>query len=285
MGSPAGLLGLVAALSYGVGDFVGGALSRRLPALTLLVLGQGAALLVLLPASTLVAGTPGAAALAWGAGAGVAGAAGSYCFLRGFATGRLGVVTPTASVTAAGLPVLVDLLRGVAVSRPAAIGIVLALVAVVLVGLPEPRRTGDHLPPGPSRRGVGWGLGAGAAHAVMYVLLGEAPTGSGLWPAVALFVVIVGVALAAAWLRGARLRLSPRQVPAVLTVGALSAAGTVAYLLAAGAGSVGVAAVTTELSPVVTAVLARVLLAEPLPALRTLGLALAVVAGVLIGSG
>ncbi|HWN26656.1 MAG TPA: DMT family transporter [Actinomycetospora sp.] len=284
MGSAAGLLGLAAALSYGVGDFVGGALSRRLPALTLLVLGQGAALLVLLPASTLVDGTPGPAALAWGAGAGVAGAAGSYCFLRGFATGRLGVVTPTASVTAAGLPVLVDLLRGVAVSGPAALGIVLALVAVVLVGLPEPRGAA-HPSPGPTRRGVGWGLGAGAAHAVMYVLLGEAPTGGGLWPAVALFVVIVGVALPAAGLRGTRLRLPPRQVPAVLTVGVLSAAGTVAYLLAAGAGSVGVAAVTTELSPVVTAVLARVLLAEPLPPLRSLGLALAVLAGVLIGSG
>jgi drug/metabolite transporter (DMT)-like permease len=282
MGSAAGLLGLAAAVSYGVGDFVGGALSRRLPTLTLLVLGQGVALLVLLPASTVVAGTPDSAALMWGGGAGLAGVVGSYCFLRGFATGRLGVVTPAASVTAAGLPVLVDLVRGVAVSGPITAGIVLAIIAVALVGAREPHKAANPSSLGPTRSGVGWGLGAGAAHAVMYVLLGEAPAGAGLWPVTALFVVITGVALPTAIMRGARLRLSPRQLPPVLAVGGLSAAGTVAYLFAAGAGSVGVAAVTTELSPVITAILARVLLAEPLPPLRSLGLLLAVLAGVLI---
>lgn len=285
MGSAAGLLGLAAAVSYGVGDFVGGALSRRLPTLTLLVLGQGAALLVLLPASTAIPGTPDPAALMWGGGAGLAGVVGSYCFLRGFAAGRLGVVTPAASVTAAGLPVLVDLLGGVAVSGPTAAGIGLAIVAVVLVGAREPEKAAGSSSMGPTRSGAGWGLGAGAAHAVMYVLLGEVPPGAGLWPVTAVFVVIVGVALPTAVVRGARLRLSRRQWPAVLGIGVLSAAGTVAYLFASSAGSVGVAAVTTELSPVVTAILARVLLAEPLPPLRSLGLLLAILASVLIAIG
>lgn len=287
----AALLGLLAALSYGAGDFVSGALSRRLPTLVLLAVGQSAALLVLIPVTALTGGPIGMGAWGWGGLAGAAGAVGGYCFVRGFRAGRLAVVAPAASVTAAGLPILADLTTGVRLSTPAILGVVTAIVAVALVGAREPVRPADSgadqndAAPRGTGSGLGWGLGAGAAHAAMYVCLGQAPAGAGVGPVTAAFVVTAALAVAAAALGRVRWRLPAREAPAVIVVGVLAAGGTVGFLYAAGAGSIGIAAVTTELSPLVTALLARVVLREPLPPLRTAGLVLAVAAGTLIGIG
>lgn len=291
MGSAASL-GLIAALSYGIGDFLNGALSRRLPAATLLLFGQGAALLILIPTSTLLPGHAGSAALAWGAASGLTGTAGSYCLLRGYRYGRLAVVSPAASVAAAGLPVLADLARGVNVSPLAGTGVVVALLAVVLVGArPTPRASEQQSPATADERrrqagsGLGWGLAAGAAHAAMYLLLAQAPAGSGLWPVTALFVVLAALTAATSLARRNPVLPAPHSVPGLLIIGVFSAAGTVGFLLATNAGSVGIAAVTTELSPVATAVLARLFLREHLPPLRVAGLVLAVLASALIGLG
>ena len=201
-------------------------------------------------------------------------------------------------MTAAGLPVLVDVALGVRPTAVTGAGIVVAVVAVVavaLVGAREPapgpetgRATGPTTAAVPGS-GLGWGLGAGAAHAAMYVFLGRAPVGAGVWPVTAAFAVTGLLALLVLGVQHARRRLRLRvpwsEVPAVLAVGVLAAGGTVGFLYAAAGGSVGVAAVTTELSPVATALLARLVLTEPLPPPRVAGLVLAVAAATLVGLG
>lgn len=183
------LLGAATALSFGVGDLLQGVASRRLPVLAVLVVGQSAGLLAVLGAAVMTTQPAASTSTAWGAAAGVAAVAGTALLLLGFRRGRISVVAPTASVAAAGIPVVVDLLRDISLSPSAAAGIALAITATVLVTRAEPN------PPAASRSGgAALGLGAVTAHDAMYLALGQAGTTSGLWPVVANSALFVDAA-------------------------------------------------------------------------------------------
>src|SRR5262245_5357930 len=88
------LFGLGSGLSWGLADFFGGLLSRKLPALTVAFwshLAGGAALFLVLA----IRGEPAPGpALLWGVAAGVIGAVGLIFFYRGLAEGAMSVVAP-----------------------------------------------------------------------------------------------------------------------------------------------------------------------------------------------
>ena len=273
-------LSVAAAASFGTGDFFQGLASRRAPLLPVLVVGQGAGGLAVLLAALVQQDRPGLGALAWGGVAGLGATVGSVALLRGFRHGRLAVVAPTASVVATGLPLGVDALRGVALDASTLLGIGLALLAVVLVS----RTKADEraAPAGAAAGGAGWGLAAGAGHAGMYLGLDQAGSDSGAWPVVSTYAVLVVLAAGTAAARRRRLLVDREALPVVLAGGLLGAAGTALFLFAAAGGTVGIAAVVVELSPLVTALLARALLHETLPPTRQAGLVAAAVALVLL---
>src|ERR671910_3414460 len=95
-------LALGAAVSYGIGDFLGGLSARRVHVLTVLVLSQlvgGMAVAVWVA----VAGEEflGAGAVAAAMAAGLCGAVGLGALYRGMAVGAMSVVAPISSVAAA----------------------------------------------------------------------------------------------------------------------------------------------------------------------------------------
>ena len=127
------LLSLLAAASYGLGDFNGGLFSRRGGAWAVSLVAQlgGTACVLLVVAFT--GGSPTTADLGWAVVAGIANGFGTAFLYRGLAAGRMGVVAPVSAVGAVVVPVLVGLLVG---ERPAALvwlGVLLALPAIWLV--------------------------------------------------------------------------------------------------------------------------------------------------------
>ena len=137
------LLGILVALSYGAGDFLGGLATRSLPVTTVVAASQASALVVL--AVTLpLEGTP----VPWsdvglGALAGSVGVVGVLLLYQGLATGAMGVVAPVTAVGAAVVPLVVGLATGERPAPVALLGAVLALGAVALW------RAGATLPTGP----------------------------------------------------------------------------------------------------------------------------------------
>src|SRR5215207_2708594 len=108
----AAVLALASSLSWGLSDFLGGFQSRRHPLLSVLVLSQGLALVVL--AVAIAAGAPtghDAAATAWAVGSGMLGLLGLTAFYRALAIGTMSIVAPL-SATGAVIPVLVGLASG-----------------------------------------------------------------------------------------------------------------------------------------------------------------------------
>lgn len=277
------LLGLGAAVGYGLGDFLGGHYSRRLGIVSVLAVGQLAGLAVLLLAAAPFSPTPpGRADLLWGGLAGLLGVTGGVLLLYGFRHGRLSVVSPVSSLGAAGVPVLADLAVGNQPSPPALVGIGLALGAIYLVSLAADDPTRRRAAPS---AGVWPGLGSGVGFAAMYLALDRTDPASGAWPVIASQVAIVVAVGAVVLVRRWRIEVPWRWLPGVAASGITSALATASFVFAARAGFVSIAAVIASLSPGVTVLLARWLLTERLRAHQLGGLVAAGAALVLIGIG
>lgn len=270
--------GLAAAISFGAGDFSGGLASRRaggmavaagaqLVGLVLLLIG----LLILRPPA------PDAAALLLGLAAGVAGGLGLAALYAGMAIGAMGLVAALSSLGSVGIPVLVGAATGALLSPMQLAGVALAALAAMTAA-------------GASRVGVSATalfLAALAAVALgsWYVLLDfAADAGDPLWGLVAsrgASAVLIG-ALVVARRAGGGLRAV---APVVLLAGVLDVGGNVLFVVARGLIDVGLAAALSGLYPLVTMLVARVLLGEALPRLGLVAVALAVAAVVLISLG
>jgi len=130
------VLALLASVSWGSGDFLGGTLSRKAHPLAVLQASQGIAIVAILVVA-IASGDLGASGyLWWGILGGVVGVLALACFYTALAQGTMGVVAPVAA-TGAVVPVGISLLQGEAPSVLQLLGIVVAVVGVVLASGPE----------------------------------------------------------------------------------------------------------------------------------------------------
>jgi drug/metabolite transporter (DMT)-like permease len=281
------VLALASAIGYGGSDFAAGLASRRAGVIQVTLLASAVSAVVVAAVLPFAASRPpGAAALAWGAAAGLGGTLGAFALYLGFRHAAFSVAGPLSAVGAAGFSVLAGLLFGERPTALALTGIVLALPAIV--GVSASAASGAEASSTSAGRpitGVTLGLIAGACFALLFIGLNRAGSDSGLWPVAAATVAEVAAALAAAVAtRGVRLPGGRPRLLAVIT-GATGATGTILYFFATHDGFLAVTAVLTSLYPAVTIVLARAMLGERLTALRLAGLTLAGACVALIAVG
>jgi drug/metabolite transporter (DMT)-like permease len=279
---------LATSLLWGLADFGGGLLTRRTPALTVVVVSQAIAAAVL---GVVVAATGG-----WGeAGprlwfavvAGLAGPVAMISFYKALALGPMGVVSPLATLSVA-VPVGVGLFLGERPGLTQVAGIAVAVTGVVLAG--GPRLGGASV----QRRAIVLTLVAALGFGTVFALIAEASTTvTGLF--LALFVQRLtnvaagGVALYVSVRRGAEAlpegRFPWASLPALAFVGLADVAANGTYSVAAQHGPVVVAAVLASLYPVVTALAARSILRERLQAIQAAGAGLALLGTLLLATG
>jgi drug/metabolite transporter (DMT)-like permease len=271
----------LSALLYGSADFYGGLATRRSPVAAVLALSQlvGLALAI---AATAALGTalPGLADLAWGAVAGLCGAAGLAALYTALATTVVAVASPVAAVVGVVIPVALGVAGG---ERPGALawaGIAAAVPAIALLTAGTTPGAGA----GSSRRAALLGAAAGLAFGLFFFAISRTKSDSGLWPLVAARVsTIVLVVLAAAIFRRS-LRPARAGLGALLASGALDMGANIAFLLASRAGMLSIAAAVAALYPGPTVVLARIVLRERMSAMRVAGLVLALAGVALISA-
>src|SRR5829696_2528502 len=125
-------LALGSSLAWGVSDFLGGVKSRNLPLFLVLLISQGAALVVLM---VIVVGLgeppPGGDFLLFAALAGISETIGVAALYRGLAVGMMSVVAPVAA-TAPVVPLVVGLALGELPGTLQGAGIALAVIGIVL---------------------------------------------------------------------------------------------------------------------------------------------------------
>lgn len=272
------VLALLSSVLWGGSDFLGGLLSRRRPAYAV-VGGSQACGLVLIAVVAVAAGAwRGNLDWApWAVGAGLAGTTALVCFYAALAAGTMGVVSPIAALGAV-VPVLAGVVAGEDPSRLAVAGVVVALLGAVAASGPE-LRGGAGLRPVLLAAVAGVGFGAalvliarGAEHDAVMTLVGMRLTS---------VVVFVVVALGLRSIGG----LVVRDLPSLALVGAGDVGANLLFALATQRGFLSLTSVLGSLYPVVTVVLARVVLHERLTRVQQVGVASALVGVALVSAG
>ncbi len=266
---------LSAAGAWGSGDFTGGLVARRIgPFHAVLTSYSIGMVLLVIIALGIQEKFPSSIDLAWGALAGLFGMAGLGFLLQGFTAGRMGIVAPVSAVLAAAIPVIFSAFTEGLPREMQLLGFGLALVSIWLLSRPDPLRGRPA--------GLGMALLAGLGFGGFFTILGQIEHGSLFWPLVSGRVATCAVMVAFAL--STRRALLPPNVPVrlVTLAGIFDSAGNLFFLMAIQSGRLDVASVLGSLYPAVTAILAAVIAREHIARLQVFGVAMAVLAIVLI---
>ncbi|AQT71412.1 DMT family transporter [Streptomyces sp. fd1-xmd] len=285
------LFALATAVLWGLADFGGGLLTRKIPALTVVVVSQVVAVVVLGGLVLATGAWHEADPRLWFAvAAGVVGPVAMLSFYKALALGPMGVVSPLGSLGVV-VPVAAGLMLGERPGPGQFAGIAVAVVGIVLAGGPELR--GAPL----QRQAVVLTLVAAFGFGAVMALIAQASTTiTGLF--LALFVqrvTNVAVGGAALWAQSRRgvpalpegtgPRILWGLLPALAFVGLADVAANGTYSVAAQNGPVTMAAVLSSLYPVITALAAFAVLKERLRTVQAAGAGLALAGTVLLAAG
>lgn len=279
------LLGLSAALSWGLADFLARFITRRVGTLRTLLYMQVAGFLLLTPVLTQLGGWghladgSGWRPWAWGALAGAINTGAMLALYRSFEIGKFAIVAPV-SASYPALTVLLSIAAGERLTAGRGAGIVLTLIGVVLAAA-APRPVGAKPEAGAGTEaknaGVLWAIAAAAGFGVMFWLLGFRVTprvgaAAGVW---IIRLTSMTLALAAVLMARQPVRLRPATLGwTVLGAGLFDTGGFVCNNLGVLTEQVAVVSVLTSLYGVVTVALAAIFLGERLAMRQWIGVAL-----------
>ena len=271
MGALALVLALGSSVVWGTADFAGGSLSRRLPVLGVTLVSQGAGFVALLVAVA-VRGEVGSRSFLIGLAAGVGGGLGLAAFYRALALGTMSVVSPIAACGAL-VPFVVSLATGERPSPIALAGAVAALAGAVLASLEERRAAAAS----PARaRAIVLAVVAAIALGLFVYFLGLGsrqgdPLSTLVGARVGSLALLVGLAA----VLQAPVSIPRSSIAAVAAVGLADVSANALFAVASTHGLLALVSVLGSLYPVVTVLLAHVLLGERLTRAQRAGVALA----------
>jgi drug/metabolite transporter (DMT)-like permease len=263
------VLALASSAVWGTADFSGGLLSRRLPAFAVTVVSQAAGFAPLLVALG-VRGSLDWRGFGFGLLAGVGGGAGLAAFYRALSLGTMSVVSPIAACSAV-VPFVISLASGERPGALALVGAVVALGGAVLASAEERRSESRE-----RSRAIALAVVAAVALGVFIYFLGlGSREGDALSTLVGARTGSLATLVAGALVFRAQVRVPRRALAAVAAVGLLDVAANALFAFASGHGLLSLVSVLGSLYPVMTVLLAHVVLHERLTRVQQVGIALA----------
>lgn len=277
-------LGLLSSLLWGMSDYFGGLKSRTLPVGVVLAMMYLSSLIVM---TIFIAargeGPPAAEHVVASLGAGVVGIAALASFYRALAIGTMSIVAPIAS-TGVALPVIVGLIGGDQPGLVRSAGLALAVVGIVLASREDDESTAD---PRLQRVSIVLAIVAGLGFGSYFVLAEIGSSGDVGWALLlsrtSAFPLIAVVALVA--LRRGGARPNRRGLAALAGIGLLDLGANFCFNYASTIGELSSVAVASSLYPVITVMLAALLLGERVRGVQRIGVVVALVGVVMIAAG
>lgn len=264
---------------WGAADFAGGSLTRRLPAFAVTIVSQAAGFVLLLVAIG-VRGEVDSGSLGIGAIAGIGGGIGLAAFYRALSLGTMSVVSPLVACGAV-VPFVLAVATG---ERPAVIalaGAVAALGGAVLASVEERRASSPE-----RSRAIVLAVAAAAALGLFVYFLGLGSRhGDVLSTLVGARIGSLSVLVVLAVATRAPLVVPRTAVLAVAAVGIADVTANALFALSSTRGLLSLTSVLGSLYPVVTVLLAHVLLHERLTGAQKTGVAVALGGVVAISLG
>lgn len=285
------LLGLTGALTYGAADFFGGLAARK--SSTLLVTAGVAfvGLVGITVAALFIPAVSSDDAWAHGFASGVAGAIGIGLLYGSLAIGPMSILSPATAFISAIVPVSVGLANGEGTGTGFFMALVLALVAVVLVGF-VPEKGAVR----PRPIGLVMAAGSGTLIGLTIILIDLSPADSGVIPLVANRIAsssLLLLALVVLFVSRYSRRVTPRMPgwsnflglwPIVLAAGIFDVGANIAVIYGLRLGDLSVVSVLVALYPAGTILLASLVLRERIALVQWFGLGLALIASALLAT-
>ena len=276
------LLALLSSVLWGAADFFGGKLSKRYQAIAVTAVSQAFGLLtgiiiVLVSSSWL------APSLSWdnyflsGVLAGLFGFVGLIAFYTGLATGRMGVVSPIASLSVL-IPLTIAFISGEKPNSTQLIGMSIALTGAVCASGPV-GRGGVALKPVLLAvvAAIGFGL------AVNFIAKGSTSSAIMTMTTMRFTTFIIAIFLFAKYRTFGG--FTKKDLPVLILLGAADFIANLLLGVATTKGLVSLAVVLGSLFPIVTALMAFKLLHERLHKVQYIGIALAIMGVAVISAG
>ncbi len=271
-------LALGASLTWGLADFFGPLKGRSLGVLRVLFYVQLGGLTAIALIVAVRGKGPADAAALLAIPAGISGTLGLYAYYRGVGVGAMSIVTPIAGISAV-VPVVVGIASGDRPSPWQLGGIAAALLGVFLASR-EPGRAGSRL-----AAGTGLALLAAVGFGGYFPFMHAAGDADYWWASLFFRLTSSSVILAAVTVRRPSLAVAPVQVPILALIGIGDTLGNLLFAAASTSGLVSITSVLASLYPIVTVVLARIVLAEHVARSQEAGIGLTLAGVALISAG
>ena len=270
-------LALGASLTWGFADFFGALKGRTLGALRVLVYVQLGGLIAIAMIVAIRGKGPADPAVLFAIPAAISGTLGFYAYYRGMAVGAMSIVAPIAGISAA-IPVVVGILSGDRPSLWQWLGIAAALGGVFLASR-EPGRSSRVA------AGVGLALLAAIGFGGYFPPMHAAGNADFWWATLIFRMTSTSVILAAVAIRRPSLAVAPIQVPLIALIGVGDMLGNFLFAAASTSGLVSITSVLASLYPIVTVLLARLVLKERVARSQEAGIVLTLAGVAFISAG
>jgi drug/metabolite transporter (DMT)-like permease len=275
------LLALASSLMWGVGDFLAGELSRRRAAIAVAGAVQVVGLAFMLAVSILsgawMQGISVGSYAGWAVLASFSGLGGLIAFYTALGSGQMGIVSPIAALGVL-VPLAVGLVQGEQPAPWQMIGILLAVVGVVLASGPE-------LSGGAGARPVGLAVLAALLFGLFFVFAAQGSESSPVLTMTVQRITSSILVLSAAAVVRSVGGLQREDAGRLVVVGVLDVGANLAFSFATTLGMLAVVSVLGSVYPVVTVLLAWLVLGERLKPVQYVGAAVTITAVAMIAAG
>jgi len=271
-------LALGASLTWGVADFFGPLKGRTYGVLRVLFYVQLGGLVPIALAVAIRGKGPAEAGAFLAIPAAVAGTLGLYAYYRGMVVGAMSIIAPIAGISAV-VPVTVGIVSGDRPSVWQSLGIACALGGVFLAAR-EPGRGGSRL-----AAGVGLALLAALGFGGYFPAMHAAGDADFWWASLVFRMTSASIILATVAIRRPSLAIAPIQIPLLALIGIGDMLGNLLFAAASTSGLVSITSVLASLYPIVTVVLARIVLKERVARSQEAGIVLTLAGVALIAAG
>jgi drug/metabolite transporter (DMT)-like permease len=266
---------LAAVLCWGTSDFAGGYASKRSDAFIVTLLSHSGGFVLMLTLALLTNNPyPSASSRNWALIAGALGGTGLALLYRALASGEMGITAPVAAVLGAAIPAAFAMITQGFPGALSIAGFLLAGIGIWLISRPDGSAS--------NYSGISMAALAGIGFAGFFICIDRAGDSSALWSAVHSRVASLVIVGAIVLFRRGRGRLQPADATLALFAGCLDVSGTALFIRAEQTGRLDTAVVLSSLYPVITVLLARVVLHEQFTRWKTVGIFAALLAVPLI---
>ena len=273
------VLALGASLTWGFADFFGPLKGRTFGALRVLVYVQLGGLLGIAVIVAIRGEGPAEAAALLAIPAALSGTLGLYAYYRAMAVGAMSIVAPIAGVSAV-VPVVFGIATG---DRPSAwqlFGILCALGGVFLASREPGRAGGSRV-----AAGVGLALLAAIGFGGYFPPMHAAGDADFWWASLIFRMTSTSVILVAVAFARPSLRMPAAQLPLLALIGLGDMFGNLLFAASASHGLVSITSVLASLYPIVTVILARIVLEERVARSQEIGVGFTLAGVALISAG